>query len=65
MNRPIVHLLKKNGAASAPYADYTLCGEKVRDDTSAMWPGQPLNPQGGYCIYGRWCKPCKALERAL
>jgi hypothetical protein len=55
------HLLKENGAAEAPYADFTFCGLPVTDVTSAMWPGDTL---AEYYIRGRWCPACKLAAKA-
>jgi hypothetical protein len=58
----IVHVLKENGHAAPPFADFTLCGVKVNEQTSAMWPGEPLRGVHWgkpYRINGRWCARCK------
>lgn len=57
-----VHLLKANGAKKAPFADAALCGQPVEDGTqlgiAAFWPGEKMIGSG------RWCRECKALEKA-
>jgi hypothetical protein len=62
----IVHILKENGAAEAPFADFTLCGVPVAEETSAMWPGERLvGVHWGkpYRINGRWCADCRTAEK--
>jgi hypothetical protein len=63
---PLVHVLKANGAVQAPFADFTLCGLPVGDDTSAMWPGEPLRGYHWgkpYRVKGSWCADCRNIER--
>jgi hypothetical protein len=60
----VVHLLKENGAAQAPFADQTLCGLPA-EGASAMWPGEPLSGTHWgkrYRVNGKWCQACKERE---
>lgn len=59
------HLLRANHAGHAPFSDFTLCGKKLAGDTNAMWPGDKLpRPTEAFPGPYRWCKECKALEKA-